>query len=314
MSFITSIRSLNNAVPGPFQPNVATIVGMQAMYEVRSLWKVASAWSGAITCSDSELALNNSFLKQKAAGWAAFALIDNTAMRGIARVCLITSRLIYCSEKKQALVSACGDWMKYAYNGDFHHSVKVVDPSTVSPIWQTVFTAATICWIQVQFQTVMQRIEKIAYLSFQVIKEAFLVCMAHMDAYDAFSLSREVGDEALKDLFVNLFYVKNKVIENESHIIEYIKEHEKEIEGVADLCGFPYSKMAQTLAGYSISAIKTVDAIGASIDARVSKKTISFAYKMLDRFTLGRFNSLTPLERSAVAANKYHHWRIQAIA
>jgi hypothetical protein len=314
MNFIPSIRALDQAIPGSTETGTAALVGMQALYGVRSTWKLVSGWSNAIIYDGKEAKLNDSFLKQKAAGWIAFTLLDNMVMRGVARVCLVTSRLIYCAEKKASFSNACESWSKFAFEGDFHHSIKVIDPSELHPFWQTLFSASTLCTVQVYYQTVSQRIEKIAFFTFQVIKEGFLLCMAYMDAYEAFTLSTEVSDEALKDVFVNLFYIKNKLIENEADVMSYIRDNENSIANVSKICGVPFDSAAQTIAGVSIAAIKKMDAIGSSIDASVTKGTVNLLQRSADSLGglfgfAGSFDCIIPKECAPSKQDGYIKWQ-----
>lgn len=218
---ITCVQTLTyDFTPSPLRLSPVFWNAFAVLNKIHSVWR----WYRR-----AELYANPNNLAQLLAGHAVNFIVGDLLLVRIAAQCLlISTRVLECVRQQTVLHQSGQLWIA---------AVKGYYPKPVPHSWKSHSQ-----WKRAA-ESLWNRIERIAYCTFIMMRHAFELSMRVMDAIDAFCLSPYTRNEGINEGFVNAMKWLNAIVENKEELLEGLADNREVIERILQNSPLTYPQL-----------------------------------------------------------------------
>lgn len=167
-----------------------------------------------------------------------FVVGDKLLVRIGAQVTLIAVRILELGKQKVVLYRAYCE-VHHALVSTYPLRVRVRLPKAGQSRLLDFLGPDQYLFVMRKKEALQQYVSRLALCVAQLFKEMFVVSMCYMDVIEAFSLSSEVGDQAVKHIFINATRLLDEMSENKQHIHAELLRHKSLIQRILVGLGTP---------------------------------------------------------------------------
>lgn len=241
-------------------------VGFTALNKMHGLWR----WYRRI-----EVYRKPDNLMQLLAGQTVNMILgDSFIIRIAAQSLLVATRLSECAKQQTILYQACIRWSE-ALKG------KYVRPIDLKWAKQSGWgSPSSVYWWKHRFLTLIERIRKVMFCTFEICSEALKLSMCMMDVFDAFCWSPSTRQDAIGEGFVNMTTWLTMMTEQKEELLQGITNNKVIIEKLLEKSPFTYQQFHRTIeTGLNkvekvVHGVKTLSSLGGKKFIQQSKKAI----------------------------------------
>lgn len=191
-----------------------------------------------------------------------FAVGDSLVLRVAAQCILIATRIIACVEQIGVVSQAYRNWVN-AITGNYQNTTK--------PKWdkgesKSCCSVSSAHWWKSVFNSIIERIKRIAVTTFLMFKELFVLNMRFMDAIESFSMSPETRNESINELFVNGTKFLDTMEKQQELLVDCLYENKPVVASILKGIGCKYTvTQLITASQKGLATVKTVNKVASYI-------------------------------------------------
>jgi hypothetical protein len=181
----------------------------------------------------------NNFSQLLAGHVVNFAIGDMMLVRVAAQCLLVATRLLDCAQQQAALCAHGRRWL-LSLKGHYPKPMRVQwNKGNIHPCC----SPSHVHWWKTTALTIRERIERIAWKTLVLFKEAFRLSMCIMDAIDSLSLTPESRYEGVTEGFVNITKWLDAIVDNKDELLQGLYENKAVIKHLLKTSPITYEQL-----------------------------------------------------------------------
>lgn len=160
---------------------------------------------------------------------------DNPLFKASAKSVLVVTRTMECIQQQKHLEATWTKWLG-TIKGDYPQQIPLKWEVKEAPQF---LSSSTVIWFQQCTNSLIIRVQQIAYYTFRLGKDFLFLSMRIYDAVECFSFNPEIEQEGKNEFFVNLSKWFDKLVNNKEIMIKNMESQKDLLDKILNDAPFP---------------------------------------------------------------------------